>query len=123
VDTEDAGAEPGADGQGGDRALGPLVDRQGAGNTQRLADEILVRDGDEDRPASAGQVAQAPGDLERLPRVLAEVVGGVHEDGARADPCHHGPFGTLGDVGGHLGRDVAVRGPVRAGAGRQAAGM
>jgi hypothetical protein len=34
VDAEDAGAEPGAYGQGGDRALGALVDRQGAGNAQ-----------------------------------------------------------------------------------------
>jgi hypothetical protein len=72
VDAEDPGAEPGADGQGGDRALGSLLDWQGKG----LADEVLVRDGDEDRPAGAGQLAQAPGDLERLPRVLAEVVSG-----------------------------------------------
>src|SRR6516164_1174826 len=57
VDAEDAGAEPGADGQGGDRALGALVD----GKSQGLADEVLVRDGDQDRPAGTGELAQAPG--------------------------------------------------------------
>jgi hypothetical protein len=119
VDAEDAGAEPGADGQGGGRALGALVDRQ----VQGLADEVLVRHGGQHRPAGAGQLAQTPGDLERLPRVLAEVVGGIHEDRGRADPCHHGPFGIIRDVGGQLAHDIAVRGPVRAGAGRQAAGV
>ena len=82
VHAEDAGAEPGADRQGGDRALGALADRQGEG----LADEVLVRDRDQDRPAGAGQLAQAPGDLERLPGVLAEVVRGIDQDGARATP-------------------------------------
>ena len=38
--------QPGAHRQGGDRPLGPLADRQ----AERLADEVLVRDRDQDRP-------------------------------------------------------------------------
>ena len=60
VHAEHACAQPGAHSQGGDRPLGPLADRQ----AERLADEVLVRHRDEDRPAGARQFAEAPGHLE-----------------------------------------------------------
>jgi hypothetical protein len=119
VDAEYPGAQPGADREGGDRPLGTLADRE----AERLADEVLVRDRDQHRPACACELAEPPRHLQGLPGVLAEVVGGIHQDGVLAHPLSHGPFGMFGHVGGHVAHDIAVPGPVRPGPRRQAAGV
>ena len=60
---------------------------------QRLADEVLVRHRDEHRPPGGGQVRRPPGQLQRMPGVLAEVVRRVDEDPVRAHPGRHRPLG------------------------------
>ena len=79
VHPEHPGAEPGTHRVHRDRPLAPLVDRQPKG----LADEVLVRHRDKHGPARADQLTEPPGHVERLPGVLAEVVGGIHQDRAR----------------------------------------
>jgi hypothetical protein len=60
VHAEDAGAQPGADREGGDRPLRALADVKAEG----LADEILVRDRDQDRPAGVREFAEPPRHLQ-----------------------------------------------------------
>src|ERR1700722_62947 len=100
--SEDAGTQPGADGRGGQRPGQPLV----RGNVQRLPDEVLVGQGHQHRPAGGHHLAQPPGDLQRLPGVLAEVVGRVDQDPGRVH-SGRGGAGCLGqgavqDVGHHI---------------------
>jgi len=79
VHPEHPRAEPRAHREHRDRTLAPLADRQSEG----LADEVLVRHGDKHGPARGGKLTEPPGHLKRLPGVLAEVVGGIHQDRAR----------------------------------------
>jgi len=119
MDAEYPSAQPGADSEGSDRPLGTLADRE----AERLADEVLVRDRDQHRPARADELAEPPRHLQGLPGVLAEVVGGIHQDGVLAHPLSHGPFRLISHVGSDLAHHIAVPGPVRPGTRRQAAGV
>src|SRR2546430_10066248 len=47
---------------------------------ERLADEVLVRGGDQHRPAQPHDLVEVPGERERVPGVLVEVVAGVQHD-------------------------------------------
>ena len=107
---------PGADRQHGQRALGPLLDRQVEG----LPHEILVRDRDQHRPAGRHQVAGPPGQLQRLPGVLAEVMRGVDDDAVGTHARRDRPLGLRGDVSADLGHHVGIGGPVRPGPRREA---
>jgi hypothetical protein len=88
---------------------------------ERLADEVLVGQRHQDRPAGRDQLVEPAGGLQRVPRVLAEVMPGVDQYGVRPHPGGHGALGQTGHGADHVGHHVGVRDPVRAGARRQAA--
>jgi len=108
---------PRAHRQGRERALGPFRERQAEG----LPHEILVRDRDQHRPAGRHQLSRPPGQLQRVPRVLAEVVRRVDDDPIGAHPRRDRPPRLRRDVVADLRHHVGVGGPVRPGARCQAA--
>ena len=71
------------------RADQPLADRQ----VERLADEVLVGQRDQHRPAGGDQLVEPPGGLQRVPGVLAEVVAGSIRTASRRTPERDGALG------------------------------
>ena len=90
---------------------------------ERLADEVLVRQRHEHRPAGRDQLVQPPRELQRVVRRLPEVVGRVDEDPVAPYAGRHRPLRQSGHRGDHVGHHVVVRHAVRVGARRQAAGV
>src|SRR5262249_45684240 len=86
-------------------------------------DEVLVGQCDQDRPARVDQFAQPSGDLQGVPGVLAEVVGGVDEDPVAAYPQVDRALGEPGDGTHHVRDHVGEGGAVRPGAWREAPGV
>src|SRR6266571_5550936 len=119
VRAEDPGALPRADCRGRQRAGEPVGQRRAQG----LPHEVLVRDGDKDRPAGGGQLGQPPADLEGVPGVLAEVVRGVNHDPGGIDAGRDGAVGELLGVGEHVGYHVVVADTERPGPRRLPAGV
>jgi hypothetical protein len=117
VRAEHAGAVPGGDRRGRERALQALV----GGQVQGLADEVLVRQRHQHRPPGCGELVQAAADLQGLPGVLVEVVRRVDEDAVAAHAALHRVFGQPGDGRDHVGDDIGVPGAVRATARREPA--
>ena len=77
VGAEHAGARRGREGGGGEGALQPVGDLRDA---ERLADEVLVRQRHQHRPAGGHQLVAVPQQGQAVEGVLAEVVGRVDED-------------------------------------------
>jgi len=107
---------PGADGGGCERPGQSGVDRE----VERLADEVLARQRHEHRVAERDQLVEPAGQLERVPRVLAEVVGRVDDDRVRSYACGGGLSSQLADASCHLREDVVVADTVRVGAWQEA---
>jgi hypothetical protein len=108
---------PRAHRQGRERALGPFRERQAEG----LPHEILVRHRDQHRPAGRHQLGRPPGQLQRVPGVLAEVVRGVDDDPIGAHARRDRPLRLRRDIVTDLRHHVGIGGPVRPGPRRQAA--
>ena len=84
VDPVDLRAQPGRDRRRRQRARQPFLHRL----VERLADEVLVRQGDQHRPAGRRHLAEPAGRLQRVPGVLPEVVARVdHDPVPRARPA------------------------------------
>ena len=97
------------------RLLAPKPDREAVnGNLPEPLTPFIGR---------ADELAEPPRHLQGLPGVLAEVVGGIHQDGVPAHPLSHCPFRMISHVSGDLAHYIAVLGPVRPGTRRQAAGV
>ena len=94
-----------------ERALGPLLDRQAEG----LPHEILVRDRDKDRPAGRHQIGRLPGQLQRLPGVLAEVMRWVDDDPIGPHARRDRPVRLRRHIAANLPHHVGIGGPVRPG--------
>ena len=72
----DAGALHDADDHRRQRPLEPF----GALAIEHLADEVLVRDGYERRVAERDDLLEPTGQLQRVQRVLVEVMAGIDDD-------------------------------------------
>ncbi len=110
VHAVDPGAVPGADRGGGERADEPLPHRPVEG----LADEVLVGQRHQHRPAGRDHLVEAAGDLQRVPGVLVEVVRRVDQHAARgrrrarpparrARRCRRSPRRTTSSYDGRCG--------------------
>jgi hypothetical protein len=73
VCTEHAGALPGGQGGRGERSVEAFAGRE----VQRFPDELLVRQGDQQRPAGGDEFVEPAADLEGMPGVLAEVMSRI----------------------------------------------
>src|SRR5699024_2131718 len=116
--------------EGGDAAGGgPGGGGQGAGDAlphrpvDGLADEVLVAQRHEDRPAGGDDLVDAAQQLETVEGVLAEVVRRVEEDPLLRDADADGAFGQAGGLGDDVGHDVVETHPVGPRAGFDAAGV
>ncbi len=105
MDAEDPRALYGRDRQRGEGARVALVDGEAA---EGLADEVLVGDGHQDRPAGRDHLVEAAAELQGVVGVLAEVVGGVDEDAVPRDPRGERLPGQIGRVRHHVAHHVVI---------------
>ena len=115
VGAEDPGAEPGAHRGHRQRACQPVVDADAEG----LPHEVLAGGRHQHRPAGRGELVKPPGDLERVPGVLAEVVGRVDDDPVGRHPGRQRPAGQQQHPVERVRRHVGEGRPVRPGAGQR----
>ena len=123
VGPEDGGPQPRGDGRRGERALEPVV----GGEVERLADEVLARQGLQHGVAQRHDRLGVPQQGQRVGGRLAEVEGGVDEHPVGRHACRHRPLGSLPQraqrVVDHPERLGGVGDLDRVGARRQPAGV
>ena len=83
------------------------------GDAERLADEILVGQRHQHRPARRHQLVAVPQQGEPVEGVLAEVMRRVDENAFPRHTARHEALGLSGHVGDHVGHHVDVAHPVR----------
>jgi glucosyl-3-phosphoglycerate synthase len=109
VDPEHPDARPGADSCRGKGALESLFWR----DVKTLADEVLAGQRAQDRPAGGHELTDPMRDLERMPRVLSEVVTWVDKHSGARDPRRDGALSERHRPLQHILHDVVVLHPVR----------
>ena len=116
---EHPGAVPRGDRARGQRPHQPLVE----GAVEGLADEVLVGQRDQHRPAGGDHLVEPSRELERVPGVLVEVVGRVDQHAVAAHAERDCPLGERHRRLGRGGHHVVVRRAVRRSAGGRAVGV